>query len=240
MHSTTHTYSRTLLPLLISLAIHAGIIGALWAIIHTHPAILSELNPAGWSSLPVEIEGRQQGALSNARKRTIPIEEPSNSNSQSTDHSDPAANSTPDSKPLNIGTSFTANKPLDGNKSLDSNGMAPTSENTTLSGDATKISGGAVIVGQGDPYFSQVRSRIQSQIHYTPAMTRRRLQGQVQIALTLLADGSIASLNIQKSSGSPELDQQALNSVRAATPFPSFSSAAPARKLELPIDFRLN
>jgi protein TonB len=107
-------------------------------------------------------------------------------------------------------------------------------------GGTTKTDGGAVAIAQGDPYFSQVRSKIQSQIHYTPVMARWRLQGQVQIALTLLSDGSIASLNIQKSSGSAELDQQALNSVRAAIPFPSFSSTAPARKLELPIDFRLN
>jgi TonB family protein len=240
MPALTRSYLRPLKVLTISLAIHAGIIGALWAIIHTNPAILSELNPAGWSSLPIELEGSQRGAPSTARKRTIPSEEPSASNSQSTDHSAHTANTSPESKPLHIGTSFTANKPLDGSKSLDSNGTAPTSENLTLRGDATKTIGDAVRVGQGDPYFSQVRSRIQSQIHYTPAMARRRLQGQVQIALTLLADGSIASLNIQKSSGSPELDQRALNSVRAATPFPSFSSAAPARKLELPIDFRLN
>jgi TonB family protein len=95
-------------------------------------------------------------------------------------------------------------------------------------------------VGSGDPYYSEVRARIQSHIQYTPALARRRLQGEVQVSLTLLPNGSMSALNILHSSGSEELDHLALESVKAALPFPSFPESAPARAMNLPIAFRLH
>lgn len=114
--------------------------------------------------------------------------------------------------------------------------------NTNKTGASTQIGGssGATTIGSADPYYSEVRARIQSHVTYTPALARRRLQGQVQIALTLLSNGSISTVDIAHSSGSTDLDHLALESVRAAAPFPTFQATSSARKLELPIDFRLH
>jgi protein TonB len=103
------------------------------------------------------------------------------------------------------------------------------------------LSAGPTIVGSGDPYYSEVRARIQSHIKYPVSFARKRLQGRVQVALTLLRNGTVEQLEITQPSGSKDLDQLALDSIREAAPFPVFQSTsdAAARKLELPIDFRL-
>jgi TonB family protein len=115
----------------------------------------------------------------------------------------------------------------------------PSSSTNASTSKPTQGASGPLTIGTADPYYSQVRSQVQSHVRYTPALARRRLQGQVQVALALSANGSVSSLNVLKSSGSTELDQLALESVQKAAPFPIFQSANPTRKLELPIDFRL-
>jgi protein TonB len=124
--------------------------------------------------------------------------------------------------------------------SASSKAAAPSTAGGPASSTQTIGSAGPVTIGAGDPYYSEVRARIQSHATYTPALARRRLQGQVQVTLTLLSNGGIASLDITQSSGSSDLDRRALESVQAAAPFPTFQSQAGARKLELPIDFRLH
>jgi protein TonB len=107
-------------------------------------------------------------------------------------------------------------------------------------GTNTGNGSGPITVGTGDPYYSEVRARIQSHVQYTPSLARRRIQGEVQVSLTLLPNGSVSSLNILRSSGSEELDHLALESVKAALPFPTFPASSPARAIYLPIAFRLH
>jgi TonB family protein len=185
-----------------SVAVHAGIFGTLWGVLHQHPSLLLELGSGASQSTPPllieEIDPSPPSRASESKKAKNPV----------------------------------LTQPVSGQNSATATQSLPPAP--------SKADAGSESIGTTDPYYSAVRSKIQSQVHYTPAMARRRLQGQVQVALTLQANGSISSLYVSHSSGTNELDQLALNSVRAAAPFPTFQSTNPTRKLELPIDFRLH
>jgi TonB family protein len=91
-----------------------------------------------------------------------------------------------------------------------------------------------------DPYYSRVRSQIQSKIQYPGDLIRRRITGQVVLKLLVVADGSLNQLDIEKSRGHEELDQLALKAVRAAAPFGSFPEDSKhfGRQIVLPVDFK--
>ncbi|MFL5814185.1 MAG: energy transducer TonB [Bdellovibrionia bacterium] len=140
-------------------------------------------------------------------------------------------------EPKTEAPSHPASKQLSSQQAVTTNSSAESAH--PESGASRGSNSGPVAINSSDPYYSEIRARIESHIHYPPAFARRRLQGQVQVTLTLLSNGSISSLDVAHSSGTSELDQLALDSVRAASPFPTFESTSPARKLELPITFRL-
>lgn len=65
---------------------------------------------------------------------------------------------------------------------------------------------------------------------YYPAEARRlKLFGELQLAVTLLPDGSIASIDVLRSSGHPLLDQAARETLLRAAPFAPFPPEMVAR-----------
>jgi TonB family protein len=165
------------------------------------------------------------------------------------DHVGPLAIEVGD-KPKSEAPSHPVRKQLSSQQTLTSNpsaesahpksGASRSSNSNSSSGQAQGAGAGPIAITSSDPYYSEIRARIESHVHYPSAFARRRIQGQVQVTLTLLSNGNISSLNVAHSSGTSELDQLALDSVRAAAPFPTFQPTSPARKLELPITFRLH
>ncbi len=210
------TNRRAARLLLLSAALHLGGFIALHEIVQNHfPTLTALTDAARMDSGPLDL---QWG--------TIRKSNPKNSAPQPLRENQP-------SEPAN---SVNSNKPdLTAGKQSGNSTDKPSTPSTSNNSHA-----GAIAINSADPYYSEVRARIQSHIHYPPAIARKRIQGQVQVALTLLANGSIQSVEISRSSGSSDLDQLALRSVQAAAPFPAFQTdASSVRKLELPIDFRL-
>jgi periplasmic protein TonB len=87
-------------------------------------------------------------------------------------------------------------------------------------------------------YFLRVRERIEAKLEYPSTLRARRLQGRVELTITLDPSGLVRSADIARSSGHPELDRIALESARAASPFESFAGPA-TRSARVPIDFRI-
>ncbi|HCA26919.1 MAG TPA: energy transducer TonB [Betaproteobacteria bacterium] len=59
-------------------------------------------------------------------------------------------------------------------------------------------------------------------LNYPEAAKRQRLYGALQLTVYIRADGSVAKIELNRSSGHPILDKAARNIVRLAAPFPPF------------------
>jgi protein TonB len=76
---------------------------------------------------------------------------------------------------------------------------------------------------------------------YPLAARRARIEGVVQLRVTLLPDGRLVDARVEHSSGHPMLDQAALDLLARAAPLPSdFGSTRTAQiELQLPIVYRM-
>ena len=88
-------------------------------------------------------------------------------------------------------------------------------------------------------YQLLVRAKIESELRYPISLRRRHITGLVNLKISLNPDGTIAGLELAQSSGAPELDQLALESVRKSAPFPPTAMSDGRLTLDLPIDFKL-
>jgi protein TonB len=84
--------------------------------------------------------------------------------------------------------------------------------------------------------YTYIQRRIRDRLVYPSPARRAGIQGTAELAFTIHEDGHVSAVTIQKSSGYPILDEAAIETVRAAAPFPR--PPAPAR-LAIPIAFRL-
>jgi TonB family protein len=69
------------------------------------------------------------------------------------------------------------------------------------------------------PYFESIKRSIENVWEYPEPALRRGLQGKLVIEFTVLENGALEGTQMIRSSGFPELDQEALRAVRAASPF---------------------
>ena len=88
-------------------------------------------------------------------------------------------------------------------------------------------------------YQLLVRTKIQNELHYPISLRRRHITGLVNLKISLNQNGTLAGLELTQSSGTPELDQLALESVRSAAPFPPTALSTSNLILDLPIDFKI-
>lgn len=75
-------------------------------------------------------------------------------------------------------------------------------------------------------YPGQVVARLKRSLRGVPRSAIRQASRDVHVAFTVDAGGGIGGVRITQSSGSPELDQAALASVRRAAPFPPIPADA--------------
>ncbi len=66
-------------------------------------------------------------------------------------------------------------------------------------------------------------------VNYPPPQNGHPLSGTVRVATVLNADGTVAAVEVLRSSGEPLLDQSALHIVRMAAPFLPFTDSMRAR-----------
>jgi periplasmic protein TonB len=85
--------------------------------------------------------------------------------------------------------------------------------------------------------FGAIRDRILANLHYPTIARRKGWSGKVEIAFTIMPDGSIQEMRILASSGYPLLDEQAIEAIRQAAPFTPPRVVA---LLVMPVTFQLN
>jgi len=75
-------------------------------------------------------------------------------------------------------------------------------------------------------YKGKVRSKVQRHFRYPKSADRAGVSGTVTVSFTVSSSGGVSGVRIVKGSGSPVLDEAALNAVRGAEPFPKIPEGA--------------
>ncbi len=83
--------------------------------------------------------------------------------------------------------------------------------------------------------LQQIRQRILRVKEYPLQARRRGLQGAVGLTFNLLPDGNVGQVRVVQSSGVPLLDDEAVATVKRASPYPFYSS-----DITLSLKFDLN
>lgn len=106
--------------------------------------------------------------------------------------------------------------------------------------------GGEEVIGSGDertslsPLSAEIRKRIEQAKFYPDWARSRGIEGTVELLFTLSANGSVVEVKILHSSGSPLLDEAAIEAVRRASPYPVMGDWPGTLQLQLPITYRLS
>ncbi len=75
-------------------------------------------------------------------------------------------------------------------------------------------------------YPGQVASRLRRSLRYPREAQRQGVRGEVHVRFTVNGGGGVGGISIARSSGSPVLDQAAIETVQRAAPFPAIPAAA--------------
>lgn len=114
-----------------------------------------------------------------------------------------------------------AKKPARGNGGA-SNANAQQASSAEDRGSAGSGAGNAAVSN----YPGKVASRLRRALRYPKSALGGSRSGQAQVAFTVTANGQAVSIRIVGSSGSPALDQAAVDAVKRASPFPPIPAEA--------------
>ncbi|RMH41796.1 MAG: TonB family protein [Deltaproteobacteria bacterium] len=78
---------------------------------------------------------------------------------------------------------------------------------------------GALRARRDDPYFRDMYRRIDALVEFPRQLALSLEQGEVVVRFTLLADGSVADVHVDKSSGFAAFDAEVLDALRRAAPY---------------------
>ncbi len=84
---------------------------------------------------------------------------------------------------------------------------------------AVANAGPSAEIGAAD--YSQITARLRQNIAYPYRARQQGMEGKVLVAFLLKADGSVADVRVEESSGHKLLDKDAVATVRKAAPFTS-------------------
>ena len=93
-----------------------------------------------------------------------------------------------------------------------------------------------------DSYLERLLAQLNRFKHYPPEARKAHIEGVVMLHFVMEADGHVAKAEIQKSSGRPALDKEALALMERAQPLPALPADFPTRSLDavVPIEFSLS
>ncbi len=77
-------------------------------------------------------------------------------------------------------------------------------------------------------YGGKIRKRITRRFKVPAAARRDGVSGTATVRFTLTSNGNLTRVSIAGSSGSPAIDEAAVDAVRRAAPFPAFPAGAPS------------
>jgi len=89
-------------------------------------------------------------------------------------------------------------------------------------------------------YPGKIVAKLRRSLRYPREARRQRLGGEVRVAFTVTQDGRVSGIRIVRSSGSPVLDQAALETVQRAAPFPKIPAEAARSSwpFTVPLEFK--
>lgn len=87
------------------------------------------------------------------------------------------------------------------------------------------------------PYLAEVRRRVVRWWNYPPYARQVGLGGKLVLVFSITREGSLAGVQITKSSGVSLLDEAAVNAVKAGAPFAQFPANFPFRQLNIVASF---
>ncbi len=117
---------------------------------------------------------------------------------------------------------------------------APRSERATAETPSAPSPGAVSASAAMASWRDQVVAQLQRAKRYPSGADSRREQGVVTLSFTLSRNGSVLSRNIARSSGNPELDQEALAMVARASPFPQFPPGMNQASVNLSVPVRFS
>jgi protein TonB len=89
-----------------------------------------------------------------------------------------------------------------------------------------------------DSWEGRVMAQLERFRRYPHAARERRIEGVVQMRVSVARDGRLLALSVEQSSGQPMLDQAALDTFRRAEPLPPVPDERPAPvELSFPVEF---
>ncbi len=93
-----------------------------------------------------------------------------------------------------------------------------------------------------ETYLGRLLAQLNRFKHYPPEARKAHIEGVVQVHFVMEADGHLTRAEIQKSSGRPALDKEALALMERAQPLPPLPADFPTHTLDavVPIEFSLN
>ncbi len=96
--------------------------------------------------------------------------------------------------------------------------------------------------GPGDDYLERLYRHLLRYKKYPPEAISAKQQGSAVIGFVIARDGTISDAKIEKSSGSPILDQATLTMVQHASPAPALPDSFKANeaRVRFPIDYKLS
>jgi protein TonB len=96
--------------------------------------------------------------------------------------------------------------------------------------------------GPGDDYLERLYRHLLRYKKYPPEAISAKQQGSALVGFVIARDGTISDARIEKSSGSPILDQATLAMVQRASPAPALpDSFKPSEaRVRFPIDYKLS
>ena len=91
-------------------------------------------------------------------------------------------------------------------------------------------------------YLASISALMQRHLHYPPAARRGREEGTAQVHLIVDRNGKLLLVELAKSSGFADLDDEALEVVRRSEPLPAFPAALSLAQINavMPVGFALN
>jgi len=112
------------------------------------------------------------------------------------------------------------------------------SPDEALPGLSSLLVGQAPLDAQAAPspeYWREIQRRIKRQQRYPKFARERGVEGATTIRFTLRRDGSVADVDVAKSSGHSRLDSAAQRSVSEAAPFPAFPAGERGDSMNLTV-----
>jgi protein TonB len=87
------------------------------------------------------------------------------------------------------------------------------------------------------PYLKRVKQQLLTHWHYPPAARHNLIEGRAVVLFSLLRAGRLEESHLASSSGHASLDQEALQAISSAAPFPVFPDSIGLDRLKIKASF---